>query len=82
MATATGRQSSQARYVVDTGNCIGCGLCHERAPENVALDDDEKQARILKQPVDGNEAAACEDAADYCPTGGLQRDVSPRAGDG
>lgn len=59
-------------YTVDEEYCIACGLCHERAPENVEIDEDAMQARVTRQPNNARQAAACQEAADYCPTGGLR----------
>ena len=64
------------RFTVDEDICIGCGLCHERAPENLDVPDGEYTARVVKQPVDPSEESACDEAAEYCPTGGLQRAYS------
>jgi ferredoxin len=56
---------------VDETLCTGCGLCEERAPENMEMVDDEPYARVIKQPSGESETAECTEAADYCPTGGL-----------
>jgi ferredoxin len=56
---------------VDEGLCIACRLCEERAPENLAMDDDDHAARVIKQPVGETEMASCAEAVEYCPTAGL-----------
>jgi ferredoxin len=61
-----------AKYTVDGEHCIACGLCHERAPENLDMDEDAMQARVTRQPTSARQAAACQEAAEYCPTGGLR----------
>ena len=62
-----------ARYDVDQRLCVGCGLCHERAPENLDVLPGDFAATVVKQPVDDVESEACMEAADYCPTGGLRK---------
>jgi ferredoxin len=63
---------------VDEEACIACGLCEERAPENLARDEDRDVARVIKQPSGEDETECCTNAVDYCPTGGLTA-VLPRA---
>ena len=58
-------------YSVDESLCIGCGLCHERAPENLDIDDGERVARVYSQRRGKEEEEACHEAAEFCPTGGL-----------
>ena len=65
-------RSVLARYAVDEDDCIGCGLCHERAPQNIEVDGAEKIAHVVKQPADPSEDASCAEAAEYCPAGGLR----------
>jgi ferredoxin len=60
---------------VDEDLCTACGLCEERAPENLAIDDEEGIARVAKQPVGEVENDNCTEAVDYCPTGGLKSDL-------
>lgn len=57
---------------VDEALCTGCGLCENRAPENLEMEDDEFRARVIRQPVGEPETANCAEAVDYCPTGGLK----------
>ena len=51
--------------------CTGCSLGAERAPENMAMDEDGVTARVIKQPEGDLEQENCTEAIDYCPTGGL-----------
>ena len=60
------------RYTVDEGNCIGCGLCHERAPENFEVPEGDMVARVTRQPAAASEEEACEEASEYCPTDGIR----------
>ena len=62
------------RFTVEDDNCIACGLCQERAPDNIDLDDDGTVARVTRQPTSDDELEACQEAADFCPTGGLAID--------
>lgn len=64
-----------ARFRVDDELCIGCGLCRERAPDNMDLPRGASTACVARQPTSLEEEAACHDAAEYCPTGGLQVEV-------
>ena len=61
------------RFDVDEDLCIGCGLCHERVPENLEVPVGDLVARVKKQPVDADELAGCHEAAEYCPTGALNQ---------
>jgi ferredoxin len=51
--------------------CTGCGLCEERAPENMEVPEDDLVAKVVKQPDGEEETEACSEAAEYCPSGGL-----------
>jgi len=64
---------ARARFGVDTDLCIGCGLCHERAPENIDVPEGSYHAVVTQQPRSADEEEALTEAASYCPTGGLQR---------
>ncbi len=68
----------RARFEVEEDECIGCGLCEERAPENLQTPAGECTAQVVKQPLNDAEEEACKEAAEYCPLGGL-RAVSPDA---
>jgi len=59
------------RIEVDADDCTGCGLCEERAPQNLEIDPDEAIARVAAQPASEAEADACREAAEYCPIGAL-----------
>ncbi len=63
---------SRAKFEVDEDHCIGCGLCEERAPENMEVPAT-LIARVTKQPSTAEEEEACNEAAEYCPTMGLRR---------
>ena len=52
-------------------DCVGCGLCSERAPENMEIPDGTDIAQVFKQPETLMEEQACFEALDYCPMGGL-----------
>jgi ferredoxin len=56
---------------IDEDLCTACGLCEERAPDNITTDDGGAVAQVIKQPVGETETESCTEAVDYCPTGGL-----------
>ncbi len=60
-------------------DCIGCGLCSERAPENLEIPAGTATAQVFKQPETATEEQACLEAHDYCPMGGIRvaADSSP-----
>ncbi len=60
------------RFEVVEEDCIGCGLCSERAPENLEIPAGASTAQVFKQPETLAEEQACLEACDYCPMGGLQ----------
>ncbi len=60
------------RFEVVEEDCIGCGLCSERAPENLEIRAGTSTAQVFKQPETSAEEQACFEASDYCPVGGLQ----------
>ncbi len=64
---------SREKFEVDEDLCIGCGLCEERAPENMEVPATLMHARVAKQPTTDEEEEACIEAAEYCPTTGLRR---------
>ena len=70
-----------AQYTVDDDSCIACGLCHVRAPENIEMDEEAMTALVVRQPSNDDEEDACNEAADYCPTGGLSA-TKPKAATG
>jgi len=69
------------RFEVVEDDCIGCGLCSERAPDNLEMATGGSLAQVFKQPATEAEERACLEASDYCPTGGLKaaREASPAA---
>ena len=76
------------QFEVVEDDCIGCGLCSERAPENFEIPAGTLIARVFKQPENAAEEQACVEASDYCPMGGLRADpagsspANPSQGDG
>jgi len=60
-----------ARFAVDDELCIGCGLCHLRAPENVEVPDGSMVASVTRQAMTAEEESNLTEAARFCPTGGL-----------
>ena len=60
------------RFEVVDQDCIGCGLCEERAPENLEIPPGASTARVVKQPETPAEEEACIEASEYCPLGGLR----------
>ncbi|MCP5119727.1 MAG: ferredoxin [bacterium] len=69
-------------FEVIESECIGCGLCLERAPGNFQIPAGVTAARVFKQPGTSAEEQACFEACDYCPMGALQAAAadSPPAG--
>lgn len=67
----TEQDAETNHYAIEDESCIACGLCHERAPRNIEMDEREMVARVVRQPAEPEEEEACREAADYCPTGGL-----------
>ena len=59
------------RFEVVEEDCIGCGLCFERAPDNFEMRTGTSIAQVFKQPETSVEEEACLEACDYCPMGGL-----------
>ncbi len=64
----------QHRVEVVPDDCIGCGLCSERAPENFEIPTGTSIAQVFKQPETSPEEEACLEACDYCPMGGVVAD--------
>jgi ferredoxin len=64
------------RFEVLEEDCIGCGLCSERAPENLEIPTGCSTAQVFKQPETSAEEEACLEASDYCPMGGLYADAA------
>ena len=63
------------RFEVVEEDCIGCGLCSERAPGNLEIPVGTSTAQVFKQPETSAEEQACLEASDYCPMGGLHADA-------
>jgi ferredoxin len=63
--------NGRARFTVDEDECIGCCLCQDRAPSNIEVSLDDLFARIFRQPDNDADEAACLEAVETCPTGGL-----------
>jgi len=63
--------STSKHYEVIEGDCTGCTLCAERAPDNLEVPAGSRAARVFKQPETPEEEAACREASDYCPAGAL-----------
>lgn len=61
----------KVRIEVDGDDCIGCGLCEERAPENLEMAQEEGVARVVAQPANEDQVTACREAGEYCPIGAL-----------
>jgi len=62
---------THSRFEITQDECVGCGLCEERAPANLRIPPGQTAAIVVKQPADDAEAAACHEAADFCPMGAL-----------
>ena len=70
--------SMSQHFEVLEDDCIGCRLCVNRAPENLAAPDGERIPTVTKQPETPAQEEACREASDYCPTGGLRAsDIEP-----
>ena len=71
------------RIEVVEDDCIGCGLCSERAPENFEIPVGTSLAQVSKQPETPTEEEACLEASDYSPMGGILTDAAdPATADG
>ncbi|HLU64737.1 MAG TPA: ferredoxin [Kofleriaceae bacterium] len=57
------------RYAVDPASCIRCAACAILAPG--VFEVDRRGSRLLRQPGDPDERAACDAAALICPTGAI-----------
>ena len=71
--------NGRALFVVDEDECIGCCLCQDRAPNNIEVSPDDLFACIFQQPQNDRDEAACREAVETCPTGGLR---AAESGDG
>jgi ferredoxin len=66
------------RFRVDDRLCLGCGLCHERAPDHFDVPEGELLSRVTRQPTDAVEEEACREAEKYCPAGGISHEPAAR----
>jgi ferredoxin len=53
-------------YYVDS-ECIGCGMCHEIAPEYFIIDEDDGIAYVSAQPTTEEGEGLCDEALNSCP---------------
>ncbi len=60
-------------YYVDS-ECIGCGMCHEVAPDYFKIDDSEGTAFVAMQPTDDDGKAACAEGMSSCPVDAIGDD--------
>ncbi len=58
--------NNKGKYYVDD-QCIDCDLCRETAPNNFRRQEEGGYSFVFKQPEDGEEVAACEEAMEGCP---------------
>ena len=68
-----------AQFEVLEDDCIGCGLCKERAPENMEEIEGESLARVFSQPANAEQEEACLEAAEFCPIGALSVVLPPES---
>ncbi|NLE02422.1 MAG: ferredoxin [Fibrobacter sp.] len=61
------------KYYVDS-SCIACEACTLTAPENFRMKDDGSSSMVFKQPENGSENQACDDAKNGCPVGAIGDD--------
>jgi ferredoxin len=74
LAITDQRVNGSLRFSVDGGVCIGCGLCHERAPENFGVTEGEFCSSVTRQPINAVEEDACIEAERFCPAGGISQE--------
>ena len=58
------------KVIVDWTLCDGNGVCADEAPGVFELDDDDA-LRLLKDTVEGEDAARAQNAVRLCPKGAL-----------
>ena len=58
-------------FYIETGVCVGCGLCEEIAPTFFKIGN--YHAELLCQPVKQEEIRLLEDLARDCPAGAIRR---------
>ncbi len=64
-------------FEVVSEDCSRCGLCEERAPDNIETPSGSDTSQVVKQPETSEEEEACTEAYRYCPMGALQMSDSP-----
>lgn len=55
---------------IDTGLCVGCGLCEEMAPAIFSIGD--YHARIVRQPITADEKELMQVILRDCPAGAIK----------
>lgn len=65
--------NASGKWYVDK-NCILCGVCVDVAAENFKEADSGDHARLVKQPANPTEEAACKDAMEQCPVEAIGND--------
>jgi len=65
--------SVPGKYYVDQ-ECIGCGMCHEVAPDYFVMNDTAGVAYVAKQPNDDDSIAVCSEALNSCPVEAIGED--------
>ena len=60
-------------YYVDH-SCIACDHCWSTAPDNFAMDEDEGNAYVVKQPTSADDIELCEEAMEGCPVESIGND--------
>lgn len=61
------------KFYVDY-SCIACEICTSIAPDNFRMKDDGSSSLIYKQPENGTEDQACEEAKNSCPADAIGDD--------
>lgn len=70
---ASAEERAFGHFEVDDNLCIACGLCHDRAPDNIEVPPGSMVAVITRQPETADEDEALTEAGEYCPTAALIR---------
>ena len=65
------KESKNAKNVAGSfyvdNECIGCGMCHEIAPDHFVVNDADGVAYVVAQPADDDAKAQCVEAMNSCP---------------
>jgi ferredoxin len=61
-----GSKNIAGKYYVDS-ECIGCGMCHEIAPDHFKIDENEGIAYVYTQPSTKSGLEVCAEAMNSCP---------------